>query len=284
MSDSNPSREEQQQVFQGAPPAAPPQNPNLPPQRAQVPVDVVALPSKGLVYGREHPLANEDETEIRCMTAREEDLLTSRALIKNGTVMSKLLQSCMMNKLVDPDTLLMGDRNALLIAVRVTGYGPEYSAAVTCNECGEESEQDFNMSELTIKPLGAKPVHENTNVFEKTLPMSGDVVQFRLLSGKDDAELTKISKRRKKLKSEVENTVTDRLTHSIVAINGDTNQERIAKAVHVMRAGDSSALRKYMAKIEPDVDMKQWFTCSSCGEESEVEIPLGIGFFWPDFG
>ena len=127
MSDSTPTREEQQQVFQAPPPAAAP-----PPQQNQIPVDVVALPSKGLVYPLDHPLSNEDETEIRCMTAREEDLLTSRALIKNGTVMSKLLQSCMMDKMVDPDTLLLGDRNALLIAVRVTGYGPEYSAKVSC--------------------------------------------------------------------------------------------------------------------------------------------------------
>jgi len=280
MTDSNPTREEQQQVFQTPPQApAPPQ----PQPQAQIPVDVVSLPSKGLVYTLDHPLVNEDETEIRCMTAREEDLLTSRALIKNGTVMSKLLQSCMMNKMVDPDSLLLGDRNALLIAIRVTGYGPEYTANVACKECGEETEENFNMGALTIKPLGANPVQQNVNLFEKRLPMSGDVVHFKLLNGLDDANLTKIANRRKKLKAQVENSITDKLTHSIVSINGDANQANIAKAVQSMRAGDARALRAYMNKIEPDIDMKQWFECSSCGEESEVEIPLGISFFWPDF-
>ena len=277
MTDSNPTREEQQQAFQ--PPPVPPQNP-----KPQIPVDVVSLPSKGLVYSLEHPLSNEDETEIRCMTAREEDLLTSRALIKNGTVMSRLLQACMMNKMVDPDSLLLGDRNALLIAVRVTGYGPKYSARVSCKDCSEESEHDFDMGKLKIKPLGTTPVKENVNLFERILPMSGDQVQFKLLTGKDDSELTKIANRRKKQKIQLENSVTDKLMHSIVSINGETDQSVIAKAVQSMKAGDARDLRSYMNEITPDVDMKQWFECPSCGEDSEVEIPLGISFFWPDFG
>ena len=140
------------------------------------------------------------------------------------------------------------------------------------------------MGELKIKPLGAKPVIENANVFEKDLPMSGDVVQFKLLNGKHDAELTKIANRLKKLKAQIDHSVTDKLSQCILSVNGDTDKAKIARVAQTMRAGDASALRKYMNKIEPDVDMKQWFTCSDCGEESEVEIPLGISFFWPDFG
>lgn len=301
MSDEQ-SREEQQQVFRAPidPSTVAPLPPNvsispqlaqqlqqqLPPQqqsaRDQIPVDIVALPSKGLAYSLDHPLCNAAETEIRCMTAREEDILTSRALIKNGTVMTKLLEACMMNKMVDPEDLLLGDRNALLIAVRVTGYGPAYSAKVMCPECRSESEQEFVMNALKIKPLGAKPAQPNTNLFEYKLPMSRATVHFKLMTGRDDSELTKTASRRKKLKTEIDNIVTDKLIHTILSVNGNPDKGEIVKFVQQMTAGDARSLRSYMNKIEPDIDMRQWYSCPSCGEEVEVEIPLGISFFWPD--
>lgn len=283
MSETTSREEQNQQAFNQAPPP-PPQTRVAQQVGFDIPVESVSLPSKGRLYALDHPLANETEVEIRCMTAREEDLLTSRALIKNGTVMSKLLESCLMNKTIDPEDMLTGDRNALLIAIRVTGYGPEYTAKISCPECSEEHEQEFTLNNLKIRDLGAKPVQPNINLFEYTLPLSGLQVQFKLLTGKDESELSKIAERTKKMKSQVEKTVTSRLLYSIVAINGETDKQKIANVVNNMRAGDARALRKYMGDIEPDVDMKQWSSCPSCGEESEVQIPLGISFFWPDFG
>lgn len=248
----------------------------------QVPAESVILPSKGQVYLPDHPLCNEDSVDIKCMTAEEEDLLTSEALFKNGTVLTKLMESCILNKLVDPDSLLTGDRNAILISLRVTGYGPEYSAKINCPACSEAFKEEFSLNNLPIKPLGATPLQPNTNIFDFTLPRSGATVHFRLLTGADEAEISKIKKQRKKVVKSIDNVVTTRLTKSIVSINGENDRQKIAYAVKNMSAGDSRALRSYIDKIEPGVIMKQSVDCPHCLEESEVTVPLGLDFFWPD--
>jgi hypothetical protein len=247
-----------------------------------VPVESVTLPSNGLVYASDHALCNEPTVEIKCMTAKEEDLLTSRALIKNGTVISQLLRSCILNKTLDPDDMLIGDRNAVLIAIRVTGYGSEYRAKVECPNCNEEFENDFSLVGLKIKPLTVSPLQPNTNLFEYTLPLSGLKVHFKLLTGKDEAELSKMNERKKKLQTQIDNSVTSRLFYSIVSVNGETDRNKISKIVNNLRAGDSRALRKHIDNIEPGVDMKQAVACPHCNDETEVTVPLGISFFWPD--
>lgn len=249
-----------------------------------IPVESVNLPSQGVIYPLGHPLNNEKQVEIKCMTAKEEDLLTSRALIKNGTVLTQLLRSCLLNKAIDPDDLLLGDRNAILIAIRVTGYGPAYNVKLDCPKCGEPCEHEFNLTGLKLKPLTAKPSAENTNLFDFILPISGQKVQVRLLSSRDHGEISKTAEARRKLKQQVDNNVTGRLFSAIVSINGETDRTKIASMVNNMRAADSRALRKFVDEIEPGVEMKQPFVCTSCSEESEVSIPIGMSFFWPDYG
>lgn len=254
------------------------------PKSDEVPVELVTLPSQGLIYPLGHPLNGEKQVEIKCMTAKEEDLLTSRALIKNGTVLSQLLRSCMLNKSIDPDDMLLGDRNALLIAIRVTGYGPGYNVKMPCPKCGEQCEHEFRLDKLSIKPLAVKPTAENENLFDFVLPLSGQRVQVRLLSARDENEISRTQEARKKLKQQVDNNVTGRLFSAIVSINGETDRAKLASMINNMRAGDSRALRKFVDEIEPGVNLKQPFVCPQCSEESEVSIPIGMNFFWPDFG
>ena len=248
----------------------------------EVPVELISLPSKGLLYPQSHPLYDEETVEIKAMTAREEDLLTSRALIKNKTVTTALMKACILNKLVDPDDLLIGDRNALLIGIRVTGYGTDYGIKIQCPSCSEEFENHFSLGGLKIKPLSAAPIQPNINLFSFRLPLTGQEVQFRLLTGKDETEMDLISDRRKKLGSQVENSVTSRIFQSIVSINGETDRGKLSNAVNSLRAADARALRNYMKQISPDVDMKQEATCTKCATVSEVDVPIGPTFFWPD--
>lgn len=124
------------------------------------------------MYPFGHPLANEEAVEIKAMTAREEDLLTSRALIKNGTVISQLLRSCIINKTIDPDEMLAGDRNAILVGIRITGYGSDYGAKISCQDCSKEFTNTFNLSNLSLKHLTALPVSPNQNLFDFVLPKS----------------------------------------------------------------------------------------------------------------
>jgi len=248
----------------------------------EIPVETVPLPSGGKCYDPEHPLHGKETVEIRAMTAREEDILTSKALIKKGTVISHLIKSCMIDKRVDPDSLLAGDRNALMVALRVTGYGAEYKVEVDCPSCSERSKHSFDLGELPVKRLDIDPVANGQNVFETTLPVTKAKVRFKLLTGQDEQEIITASERRKKQGQRAENLVTQRLKYSIVSANGISDKTKIDMMVSNLPARDSLYLRKFIDNNEPGIEMKSWMDCPSCLEHSEVRLPLGAAFFWPD--
>ncbi len=250
----------------------------------EVPVEAVPLPSEGKVYPPDSSMHNRETIEIKAMTAREEDILTSRALIKKGTVISALLKSCVVDKTLDVNKLISGDRNALMTAIRITGYGAEYTAEVTCPECDARQKNDFNLSELPIKRLEIEPIAPGENAFEFTLPVSKKVVIFRFLTGKDEIDMNTAQERRKKKKlgGDIDSVVTSRLIHSITSIDGITDKNKITTFVRNMPARDSRQLRKYMDDNEPGIQMTAWMQCEACFEESEVSLPIGASFFWPD--
>ena len=154
------------------------------------------------------------------MTAREEDILTSRAYIKSGTVLTKLLQSCIVNKSIKPDSLISGDRNALLVSLRITGYGADYDVEVDCPECSTKSKQTFDLSQLQIKRLEVEPVVQGDNLFEVQLPVTKKSVRVKFLTGIDEREMMITNERKKKSGMKTETAITDRLIRSIVSVNG----------------------------------------------------------------
>jgi hypothetical protein len=251
----------------------------------QIPEEVVPLPSQGKVYPANSPLHRRELLEIKPMTAKEEDILTSRAYIKNGTVITKLLQSCVTDRRVNVQNMLSGDRNALLVAIRITGYGADYRTSITCPECNQNFEHTFDLSQLPLKNLEIEPVEPGVNLFSFQLPVTNAEVNFKFLTGKDEEEISvNAERRKKKLKSVEENTITSRLQHQIVSVNGRTDKTLISKFIQHMPAGDSLALRNFIQKHEPGIDMLSDATCTNidCGETSEVDVPLGASFFWPD--
>lgn len=248
----------------------------------EIPVESVPLPSAGRVYPVESGLYNQETLDIRAMTAKEEDILTSRALIKKGTVISELIKSCLVNKNVNVDELISGDRNALMTSIRITGYGSEYQAEVVCPECSEKGKGDFSLLELPIKSLEIEPVAEGANLFEFLLPITKKKVHFKFLTGEDENQITVLMERRKKQGWSADSLVTTRLQHSIVAIDGVKDRNKINTFIRNMPARDSLALRKHIDKNEPGVEMKSWYDCPACFESSEVRLPMGASFFWPD--
>jgi len=249
-----------------------------------VPQEIVPLPSSGKVYPQSSSLHGQEVVEIKAMTAREEDILTSRALLKKGTVISELIKSCLVDKSVNVLDLLSGDRNALMVAIRVTGYGPEYSVEMECPECGVKSPHEFNLGALPIKRLDIEPVVPGANVFEFKLPMSGNVVKFKFMTGRDEEEMAALSEKQKKLGLPTDSSVTTNLLYSILSVDGVEDRASIANFVKVMRARDSLALRNYMRDNEPGIIMKQDTTCNACGHTEEVNMPLGVSFLWPSAG
>ena len=243
--------------------------------------EAVPLPSRGVIYNNDSLLGTET-LEIKPMTAKEEDILTSRAYIKNGTVISKLIKSCLIDKSIDPDDLISGDRNALLIALRITGYGSDYTLEIGCPECGKTNKSTFDLSILPIKRLQVDPVELGQNIFEVQLPVTKKNVKVKFLNGHDEREMMIINERKKKSGFNVESSVTDRLSRSILSIENISDKNKISLFVQNMPARDSLALRRFLDEHEPGVEMKSHMLCSHCHEESEVDLPIGASFFWPD--
>jgi rRNA maturation protein Nop10 len=249
----------------------------------EVPVEIVPIPSEGKVYPQDSSLHGRKTLEIKAMTAKEEDILASRALIQQGKVVPHLIHSCLIDKSIDVDSMILGDRNALMVSIRITGYGSDYQASVVCPECGQKSENSFELSQLAINRLKIDPVAPGTNEFSFTLPITKKVVNFKFMTGHDDLEISTTASRRKKMMPgmQIDNVITSRLSKQIVSVNGTSDQNKINMFVNNMPAQDSRKLRAYIGENEPGIDMKSWMKCPHCGTESEVALPLGAGFFWP---
>ena len=247
----------------------------------EIPVESVPMPSAGSVYPEGNPLHNRETIEIKAMTAREEDILMSRALLKKGVVITELLKSCIVDKNVDASEMLAGDRNAIMIAVRITGYGADYTVETNCPQCDSRETSTFNLGQMPIKRLTIKPVEPGANLFSFKLPVSGQDIQFKFLTGRDDKEISTTQDRLKKQGIYLDNSITSKLQCAIQTISGNSDKNLIANFVRNMPARDSLALRKFIENNEPGVEMKGWLECSACGEQSEVPVPVGASFFWP---
>ena len=216
------------------------------------------------------------------MTAKDEDILMSRAYIKNGTVIQELIKSCLINKNIDVDEMIAGDRNALMVALRITGYGAEYPVECDCPKCNKSSEQTFYLSDLGIKRLAIDPVVDGSNLFEIQLPVCKKNVKVKFANGYDEKEMSLNQERKKKLGLQQDTAITDRLANAIVSVQGITDKTKIGMFIKEMPARDSLALRKFLDNNEPGIDMTVSMKCKHCFEESEIKLPIGVGFFWPN--
>ena len=246
-----------------------------------IPVESVPIPSDGIIYDSGSRLYKKQRVKIKAMTAREEDILSSSALLKEGTVLDHLVNSCLMEDF-DSTEMLIGDRNAVLIAVRITGYGPEYKIISTCEKCSHKNAVDVDLSALEIKRLKIKPVEEGKNLFAFKLPVTKKEILFSFPTVKQDRENTIKNKNLSKfVKSNIENNVTDRLEMAIKQIGGVTDRNKIKHFVMNMPAYDSRSLRKFMTENEPGMEMTWEYDCESCGAHNNTNVPITANFFWP---
>jgi hypothetical protein len=248
-----------------------------------VPVESVPLPSNGKIYPQNSGLFNRELVQIKAMTAQEEDILMSRALIKEGTVLTHLINSCLIDKSINSKDLIAGDRNALLVAIRITGYGADYRVEVSCPECNTKQTSAFDLSDLDIKRLTIEPITPGTNQFEYTLPVSKKRVIFKFMTGRDEEEQSTILERRRKAMPDIQidTIITSRLEFAILSIEGVQDRNKTNTFIKSMPALDSRSLRNYISDNEPGIDMTGKFRCSHCSANTQVSLPLGSSFFWP---
>lgn len=250
----------------------------------ELPVASVPLPSKGLIYP-DGPLAGAETVDIKAMTAKEEDILMNRTLVRKGTVVTELIKSCMLDKTVDVNSMISGDRNALMIAVRITGYGADYSPKVTCPSCEAQQDWSLNLEELPVKELDLEKLNQvgpGQNAFEITLPRTKKTVVFKFLTGREEERMLQDIEARRKKGIVQENLVTTKLMNCIISVDGSTDRGYINQFCQYMPAADSLALRKVIDESEPGVDMSSDFTCTACGHQEVLTVPLGPSFFWPN--
>ena len=249
------------------------------------PTEFVDLPSKGMGYNEDHPMFGKDTIEIRYMTAKDEDILTSKTLLKKGVAVERFLDNIIVDNNIQASTLLTGDRNAIIIAARISGYGSDYATSVACPACGSTSPFTFDLNKSSVHET---TLDEKINLsqtpegnFVTQMPLSKFEVQFKLLTGKDEIYLAQLTSNKAKGKLP-ESILTDQYKRMIISVSGYSEQNVINQFVDNLPTKDSRHLRNCYKMANPDVKVIDDFSCTACGFEQELEVPFGADFFWPD--
>jgi len=290
MARNNQARTGAETVPAAASESTPPVEPQAAPTKGtlsyETPTEFVELPSGGNHYPPGHPLYKQDTVELRYMTARDEDILTSQTLLRKGLAIDRLLENLLVNSEIQVNDLLVGDKSALILAARISGYGSDYNTKVTCPGCNSAVDYHFDLNDVkldqgTVVSEGVEEVRTTPNgTFVATLPKTQYEAEFRLLTGADEKYLTEAANKKAKLNIP-DAGATDLLKRLLISINDVTSGTEIGDFVDKMPALDSRFLRACVSGATPNVDMTQLYSCDSCGYQSEMEVPLTADFFWP---
>ena len=255
------------------------------------PTEIIELPSKGLIYPKDSPLSS-GKIEMKYMTAKEEDILTTQSYIKDGSVLDRLFQSLIVSngdglpiKYVD---LVVGDKNAIMVASRILGYGKEYNVEVTDPFGGEKQKETIDLTQFENKEYdGSAQLELHKNEYAFTLPNSNREITFQLLTESKERkvkhELEAIKKASKKLGDVTSKELTTRLKNMILSVDGDYDTKSINHFVdNELFAVDSKALRSYIKQVGPDIDLTWEFISDVTGDRKEMSMPMDTNFFWPE--
>ena len=238
----------------------------------KLPTETVDLPSKGLLYNEDNPLSS-GKVEIKYMTAKEEDILSNSSYIKNGTVLDKLFKSLIVSKIKYND-LLIGDKNAIMVAARVLGYGNDYSFEYN------DEKYTLDLSKIEFTKVKEK-LWNRENIFDFTLPNAKTNIKIKLLSHEDEGKINREIEGLQKINKNSSAISTTRLKHTIVSVEGETETKKIREFIdNYLLARDARAIRNFIKEIQPDVDL----TFFPDRSNEKKNIPIGLSFFWPDVG
>lgn len=247
------------------------------------PTEVIELPSQGKVYPEGHPLSK-GTVEIKYMTAKEEDILASQNLIRRGVVLDKLFESVVVEPGLDIGDIFIGDKNAILLATRVLGYGKDYHVEANDPFTLEPQKVVIDLSAIQIKEIDFSKLNSN-NLYEFELPLSKKKIKVKLLTHRDELAINadiQAMNRLSKGKDVVSQDVSTRLRYMIQEVDGNSERGFINKWVqNNLLARDSRAIRNFVKEISPDLNLKYEFTSEITGEKEALDIPFGIGFFYP---
>ena len=238
------------------------------------PTEFIELPSKGHFYPEDNPLSS-GKVEMKYMTAKEEDILTSVNLIQQGVVLDKLLETLIVDKSINLDDILIGDKNAIIVGARILAYGKDYEVEV------EGQIVMVDLSSLKDKLIDESKVSDRSNEFEFQLPTTKRKLTFKLLTSADEKLIDKEIEGLKKIGDGISYDLTTRLKYMILSVDGDTKKTSINSFVdNEFLSRDSIEFRKYTNELMPDVDMTSTYTDVN-GNEKEFTVPMTVTFLWP---
>lgn len=241
--------------------------------------EIVSLPSQGLCYPESNPLSK-GEIELKYMTAREEEILTSQSLIKKGVVLDKLFEAIIVDKAINPDDIVLGDKNAIMLATRILGYGPEYKVQIQTS-VGEVDEVSVDLGKVKTKDIDfTKLSRENKYTFKTSL---GNQLVFKLLTHGDEKKIDADVNAMKRLNKESGGSeLTTRYRHMLVSVDGKEDTKSITDFINnKFLSKDTKAFREHLKSLQPDIKMEFDYTDPENGETEVRSIPMGVGFFWP---
>ena len=243
------------------------------------PTEVITLPSEGKCYPEDNPLSS-GEIEIKYMTAKEEEILASQNLISKGVVLDKLFESIIADKSINVDDIIIGDKNAIVLATRILGYGPEYKVNVPTID--GQSELVIDLAKVQTKEVDLDKLSRN-NVYEWVSPFGKNVIKFKLLTHGDekkiDADVRAVNRLNKDGASA---ELTTRYRYMIKSVDGKEDTKSIVNFVNnKFLTRDTKAFREHIKDLQPDMKMEFEYDNPNTGEKEMTPIPMGVGFFWP---
>lgn len=243
----------------------------------KTPTEIIELPSRGLIYPLDNPLSS-GTIEMTYMTSKHEDILTNQNYIRQGIALDKLIESLIVSK-ININDIVVGDKNALLIASRILGYGKDYTFKSFDKE-GKYVDKTIDLTTIEDKVLDpSNLIEERVNEFKYTLPNSDIEVTFKLLTHGDEKDIEKeINEIKKIFPDKASPEISTRLKYMIKSVNGDSSIATVVDFVNNgLLARDSRELRAEIKRVSPDVVL----TYKEEGELEGTPIPINMNFFWP---
>lgn len=237
----------------------------------------VELPSRGVFYN------GQSKIKIKHLTASEDDILYDYELIKSNQYLNALLEATVIDKSLRPNELLTGDRNYLLIFLRRTGLGDIYKPGfMACSSCGGTHNPEIDLSKLSPKVIEHLP--DNNGEYSLKMPNLKVDIKFRFLKGSDEELIMKYSNMNTNTfgKFKVSKIFAQKYILHIMEVNGKRDKTYIKSYVEAMPMNDSAFFRKYLAELEPGINLDFNFKCPHCGHEEIKKAPITSKLFYPE--
>lgn len=222
--------------------------------------DVIPLPSKGECYENKTP-----KIAVSYLTANDENMIVSPNLYRDGLILDYLLKAKIKNNTIDPDDLLEGDRDAIILWLRATGYGTQYPVTVTDNKTGIDFDTVVDLTQIKHKPFTLKG--DENGYFDYELPVTKHKVKFRFLTHGDIKQIEEIEKDEQiNIKKEHLNRIVEDLNTYL------ENDDMLTKDEKFKLYEAKRNISKWSEKLNADNDMGYTHTLTNRLELSIVSI------------